>query len=101
MGSVAFSTGYRRPRMKQEVIYDPGEPVPVRRYASEVLAALDQALLEAADIPAFLRQSHFSETDPRTVLLVVRREDAAAALQLLDSPPSAGDASIEPPDDDA
>ena len=71
--------------MREQVIYDPGEPVPIRRYISEGLAALDRAVLEAAEIPAFIRQNRYSETDVGAVVLVVRRGDVATALELLDA----------------
>jgi hypothetical protein len=69
--------------MNERIIYDPGEPVPFRRYPSEGLAALDQAALEAAEIPAFIRQTRFTEVDVGWVVLVVRRGDVAAALEVL------------------
>jgi hypothetical protein len=71
---------------KERVIYDPGEPVPIRRYSSEGLAALDQARLEASDIPAFIRQNRYTEVDVGAVILVVRRGDVRAALDVLDTP---------------
>lgn len=77
--------------MKERVIYDPGEPIAIRRYPTEGLAALDKAILEAADIPAFIRHNPYSEVDIGTVLLVVRREHARPALALLDEEPPAGD----------
>jgi hypothetical protein len=70
---------------RERIIYDPGEPVPIRRYASEGLAALDQARLEASDIPAFIRQNRFTEVDVGAVILVVRRGDVRAALDVLDA----------------
>ena len=69
--------------MKERIIYDPGEPVALRRYASETLAALDQAALEAADIPAFIRQNRFTEVEVGMAILMVRRGDVAAALEVL------------------
>ncbi|HEU4995255.1 MAG TPA: hypothetical protein VFT29_10545 [Gemmatimonadaceae bacterium] len=74
--------------MKERVIYDPGEPVLIRSYASEALAALDQARLEAAEIPAFIQQSHYTEVHVGWVSLIVRREHAGEALTLLGSPPT-------------
>jgi hypothetical protein len=69
-----------RPR----VIFDSAEPVVVREYANESLAALDEAVLAAADIPAMLLQARYSELQPQRVRLAVRRRDLAAALELLD-----------------
>ena len=71
--------------MKERVIYDPGEPIALRKYPSEGLAEIDRALLETANIPAFIRQNRLSEVDVGAVVLVVRRGDAAAALEILDS----------------
>ena len=71
--------------MKRRVVYDPTEPVVVRAYPSEGLAALDQAVLAAANIPAMLAQRHYSELAGPTVQLAVRRQDLAAALELLDA----------------
>lgn len=85
--------------MKEHVLYDPGQPVSIRRYHNETLAAVDQALLDANDIPAFLQRSTFSEVDPSAVLLLVRREDAPAAIRLLDAPPAADDIAYEPDDE--
>ena len=42
-------------------------------------------MLEAAEIPAFIRQNRYSETDVGAVVLVVRRGDVATALELLDT----------------
>ena len=83
--------------MKERVIYDPGEPMPVRKYASEVLAALDRARLEAADIPAFLQHNRYGEVDLGAVLLVVRREHVGTALTLLEETAPADDASSGAP----
>ena len=83
--------------MKERVIYDPGEPVSIRRYASEALAALDQAFLEAADIPVFLRRNRYGEVDLGAVVLVVRREHVQTALKLLDETIGPTDASIDVP----
>lgn len=71
--------------MKERVIYDPGEPVPLRRYASEALASLDQGVLDAAGIPAFLQLNRYAEVDSGAVVLVVRRRDLQAARDLLDA----------------
>lgn len=78
--------------MKERIIYDPGEPVPVRRYATEIQASLARSLLEANGIPAFLQRSTYAEVDAGAVMLVVRRENAVEALALLDAPPAPGDA---------
>lgn len=74
--------------MKERVIYDPGEPVLIRSYASEALAALDQARLEAAEIPAFIQQSHYTEVQVGWVSLIVRREHAREAIAVLRDPPA-------------
>jgi hypothetical protein len=76
--------------MRERVIYDPGAPVPIRRYVSEGLAAVDKALLEAADIPSFIRLNRFGEVDVGVVFLVVRQEHARTALALLDELPTEG-----------
>jgi hypothetical protein len=77
--------------MPQRVIYDSAEPVVIRSYPNESLAALDQAVLSAADIPATIRQNPYPIThqDLTRVQLAVRREDVKAALELL------GDTSAE------
>jgi hypothetical protein len=71
--------------MRRKVIVDFSEPVVIRRYPNETLAALDQAVLAAADIPAMLLQNRYGETASYGVGLVVRREHVTAALQLLDA----------------
>jgi hypothetical protein len=72
--------------MPRRIIFDSGEPVVIRSYPNESLAALDQAVLTAADIPATIRQNPYPVThqDLMRVQLAVRREDVAAALELLD-----------------
>jgi hypothetical protein len=69
--------------IRRHVIFDSTEPVVVRRYANESLAALDQAVLDAADIPTMLLGNRYSEI-AHVVELAVRRQDVAAALELLD-----------------
>jgi hypothetical protein len=83
--------------MKERVLYDPGQPIPIRRYTSEVLAALDQSLLENADIPAFIHRNRYGEVDIGAAVLMVRREHVAEALQVIDAAPAANDSSITLP----
>jgi hypothetical protein len=69
---------------RHHTIFDSTEPVVVRQYPNETLAALDQAVLAAADIPAILLGNRYSEVAGQLVQLAVRRHDVAAALELLD-----------------
>jgi hypothetical protein len=71
--------------MKRRVVFDPAEPVLVREYPNEGLAALDQAVLAAANIPAMLVQARYTDFAAQTVQLAVRRQDLASALELLDA----------------
>ena len=71
--------------MRRRVILDAGDPVVIRRYRTEALAALDQAVLAAADIPAMLIQNRYSEVAAHVVGLAVRREHVEEALELLDA----------------
>jgi hypothetical protein len=73
--------------VKKRIIYDPAEPVVIREYAHEWLAAPDQAALEAAEIPSILLQSRFGETVDRVVRLAVRREHVATAREVLEDLP--------------
>ena len=70
---------------RARVIFDSAEPVVVRQYANESLAALDHAVLAAADIPAILLQARYTEVAGTVVQLAVRRQDVAAALDVLDA----------------
>jgi hypothetical protein len=70
--------------MPRRVIFDSGEPVVIRSYPNESLAAVDQAVLTAADIPAMIYP--ITHQDLGRVQLAVRRDDAKAALELLDGP---------------
>lgn len=81
---------------RERVLYDPGQPVPIRRYASEGLAALDLALLLSTDIPAFITHNRYGEVDVGAAVLMVRREHVTAALQLIDATPGADDPDISP-----
>lgn len=85
--------------MRERIIHDPGEPVPVRRFATEIQASVARSLLEASGIPSFVQRSSYSEVDPGAVMLVVRRENAAEALALLDAGPPSGDAPGDSNDD--
>ncbi len=71
--------------MRNRVIYDPGEPVVLRSYTLEALAVLDQAVLEAGDIPSMIRHDRAGEILQRTFLLV-RREHVKEATELLSVP---------------
>jgi hypothetical protein len=71
--------------MRRHVIFDSTEPVVIRQYANESLAALDQAALSAADIPTMLLQNRYGEGAGHVVQLAVRRQDVAAALDMLDA----------------
>jgi hypothetical protein len=82
--------------MRSRVIYDPGEPVAIRAYKVEALAVLDQRLLEACGIPAFVREVLAEARGPAA--LVVRREHVAEALEILDAG-TPDDAPYDPPDD--
>lgn len=88
--------------MKERTIFDPGQPVAIRAYPAEAFASLDQARLEAADIPSFVRQNNYAEADAGRVVLIVRREHAAAALALLNDDSSPDDSvSDATPDDES
>ena len=68
--------------MRRRVIYDPGEPVLVRDYTLEALAVLDQAVLEASDIPSMVRCDRAGEITQRA-MLIVRREHLNEAREVL------------------
>ena len=70
--------------MRPRVIFDAAEPVVIRQYLTESLAALDEAVLAAGDIPAMLLQNRYGELAGHVVQLAVRRQDVIAALELLD-----------------
>ena len=73
--------------MKKRIIYDPAEPVVIREYPHEWLAAPDQEALEAAELPSILLQSRFGEAGDRVVRLAVRREHVAMAREVLEEVP--------------
>ena len=68
--------------MRRRVIYDPGEPVVVRDYTLEAIAVLDQAVLEASDIPSMVRCDRAGEITQRA-MLIVRREHLKEAREIL------------------
>ena len=80
--------------MRTRIIYDPGEPVVLRSYALEALAILDQAVLEAGDIPSMIRHDRAGEILQRTYLLV-RREHVKEANELLSVAPAPLDEDID------
>jgi len=80
--------------MRNRVIYDPGEPVVLRSYALEALAVLDQAVLEAGDIPSMIRYDRAGEITQRTLLLV-RREHVKEANELLRVPLTPADEDVD------
>lgn len=75
--------------MLRRFTYDPSEPVVLRQYPAEPLAAVDLALLEAAGIPATLRRESFSELGLPAVSIVVRRGDVDSAREEIDPRPDA------------
>jgi hypothetical protein len=80
--------------MRTRIIYDPGEPVVLRSYALEALAFLDQAVLEAEDIPSMIRHDRAAEIMQRTFLLV-RREHVKEANELLSVPLAPVDGDVD------
>ena len=72
-------------RLRTRILYDPAEPVTVAAYAMEAMALVDQAVLGAADIPSMVRCDRAGEIVQRA-WLVVRREHAAEARQILNAP---------------
>lgn len=71
--------------MRRRVIRDDGEPVVIRKYDWEGLAIVDHDVLEASGIPSIVRRNTTGEIT-RGAELLVRREHAAHALELLDLP---------------
>jgi hypothetical protein len=81
--------------MRSRLIYDRDSLVTFRDYTSEALAALDQAVLAAADIPSIVQRDSGGETRGR-VWLVIRREHLDEVRELLmDLDPSSAS---DPPD---
>ena len=74
--------------MPRRIIFDNAEPVVLREYANESLAALDKAVLAAADIPAMLVHAHYTEVAGNVVQLAVRQQDVKTALEVLGGQPS-------------
>jgi hypothetical protein len=72
-----------RHSVTRRILYDPGEPVPIARYWSEPLAALDQAVLTAAGIPSIIGRESYTEAPGPGVVLIVRRTDISAAQEVL------------------
>ena len=67
-------------------------PVVIRSYASEIEAQLAQAVLEAHGIPSMLLRDDMGGMQPTLtalsgVRLLVRHDDALAALRVLDADP--------------
>lgn len=69
-------------RLRTRVVYDPAEPVVVSHYVLEAMAVVDQAVLEAADIPSMIRCDRAGEITQRA-LLIVRREHLDEAREIL------------------
>ena len=76
------------------VIYDPNQPVMIRRFDFEYQAELARALLEAADIPSMLVRDACGGMGTGGVQIAVRRRDVYDALEALE-------AREEPPDVEA
>ena len=68
--------------MRTRVIYDPGEPVVLRSYALEALAILDQAVLEAGDIPSMIRYDRAGEGVNATIPFVMWKDTPYEHLML-------------------
>lgn len=71
--------------MRRRVIRDDGEPIVIRQYAWEGMAIVDHDVLEASGIPSIVRRNTTGEIT-RSAELLVRREHASQALELLDVP---------------
>lgn len=83
--------------VRRRVIYDPGQPVVIRNYVWEALATLDKDLLAAEGIPAVIYTTRDGEVGPpMRAQLVVRREHAAEAIEILESMPESSDDPEEP-----
>lgn len=82
--------------MRSRLIYDRDGLVTFRDYTSEPLAAIDQAVLAAADIPSIVQRDSGGETRGR-VWLVIRREHLDDVRELLG--PTDQPADADPPDD--
>lgn len=76
------------------MIWDEGEPVVIRDYPWEGLANVDRDLLAANGIPAMVRSDSHGEILQRAQLLV-RREHAADAVEILDAASSGADGGEE------
>ena len=68
----------------------PSSPVVIRSYRSEIEAQLAQAVLEAHGIPSMLLRDDMGGMQPTLtalsgVRLLVRHDDAVAALRILDA----------------
>lgn len=71
--------------MRSRLVYDRDHLITFRDYLSEALAALDQAVLAAADIPSIVQRDSGGETRGR-VWLVIRHEHLDEVRDLLDGP---------------
>ena len=76
--------------MRSKLIYDRDHLIAFRNYTSEALAALDQAVLAAADIPAIVQRDSSGEL-PGPVCLVIRQEHLDEVRELLDVSEAPGD----------
>ena len=68
--------------MRSRLIYDRDRLITFRDYTSEAIAALDQAVLAAADIPSIVQRDSHGETRGR-VWLVIREEHLDEVRELL------------------
>ena len=71
--------------MRKKTLFDRDRLVSIGEYATEALAALDQALLEAADIPSMIQRDRAGEVRERA-RLIIRAEDLPEAQEVLDGP---------------